>query len=573
MQISRWCFLGSVLWVTIQNGNVIASSTIQSTDLEIQEVTEAGKMASTANPVFLPELEPPADVDEPGLSWARDTQAPVLAAPPAMGYVTSVDQLSDVQPTDWAFQALQSLIERYGCIAGYGDETFRGDAALTRDEFAVGLNACLDRVSQLLTSSTEGSVSNADLATLQRLQEEFAEPLAVLRGRVDTLEARAADVETNQFSTTTKLVGQSIFAVNAGGFGGDTIVDPTDAVIVTENPNVTAIYRVSLDFNTSFTGTDLLKIRIDTGNDGANDNAAGVLEPNFGSGLDFSVKPPRDETFGIGRLYYTFAPLQDLTVSIGPNIRTTDYVDLNSYAYLSFRDFSTQALINNYILFPLNGPSSGASVAWNPGEGAFTIRALYAAADATNPSDQGILRGTAAFTRLLYPSNGDPATVDLGNRGLFGDTYQGTVELEYAPSANLAIRVQYSGGEVFDRRFDVFGANAELTLAGNIGLFGRYGYGSYNNTAFGDLNPNYWMAGLAVRDLWTQGSVAGLAAGQPFIEDEIGDATQTNFEAFYNFPLNDYLRITPLIQVILDSSNQDANDGIITGTLRTVFLF
>ena len=50
--------------------------------------------------------------------------------------VTSVSQLSDVQPTDWAFQALQSLVERYGCIVGYPDKTFRGNRALTRYEFA-----------------------------------------------------------------------------------------------------------------------------------------------------------------------------------------------------------------------------------------------------------------------------------------------------------------------------------------------------------------------------------------------------------------------------------------------------
>ncbi|MHC5598642.1 MAG: S-layer homology domain-containing protein, partial [Nostoc sp.] len=37
--------------------------------------------------------------------------------------VTSVSQFSDVQPTDWAFQALQSLVERYGCIAGYPNGT------------------------------------------------------------------------------------------------------------------------------------------------------------------------------------------------------------------------------------------------------------------------------------------------------------------------------------------------------------------------------------------------------------------------------------------------------------------
>ncbi len=63
--------------------------------------------------------------------------------------VTSVSQLSDVQPTDWAFQALQSLVDRYGCIAGYPDSTYRGNRALTRDEFAAGMNACLDSVNEL----------------------------------------------------------------------------------------------------------------------------------------------------------------------------------------------------------------------------------------------------------------------------------------------------------------------------------------------------------------------------------------------------------------------------------------
>jgi S-layer homology domain len=60
--------------------------------------------------------------------------------------VTSVSQLTDVKPTDWAFQALQSLVERYGCIAGYPDKTYRGNRAITRYEFAAGLNSCMDRV-------------------------------------------------------------------------------------------------------------------------------------------------------------------------------------------------------------------------------------------------------------------------------------------------------------------------------------------------------------------------------------------------------------------------------------------
>ncbi|QNI53872.1 putative porin/ P stress induced [Synechococcus sp. BIOS-E4-1] len=41
--------------------------------------------------------------------------------------VTSITQFSDVDPTDWAYQALSNLIERYGCVAGYPNGTYRGN--------------------------------------------------------------------------------------------------------------------------------------------------------------------------------------------------------------------------------------------------------------------------------------------------------------------------------------------------------------------------------------------------------------------------------------------------------------
>jgi len=90
-----------------------------------------------------------------------------------MEQVTSVSQLSDVRPTDWAFQALQSLVERYGCIVGYPDKTYRGNHALSRYEFAAGLNACMDRVNELLAAGTAGLVKKEDLITFQKLQEQF----------------------------------------------------------------------------------------------------------------------------------------------------------------------------------------------------------------------------------------------------------------------------------------------------------------------------------------------------------------------------------------------------------------
>jgi porin len=502
-----------------------------------------------------------------------------------MSQVTNVNQLTDVQPNDWAFQALQSLVERYGCIAGYPNGTFRGNRAMTRYEFAAGLNACLDRVNELIATATADLVKKEDLVTLQRLQEQFSAELVTIRGRVDALESYAAELEANQFSTTTKLQGQAIISVTAGAFDGNRIIDATGRQITTD-PNATVILRAGLDLNTSFSGTDLLKIRLETGSGffengrpvGGRDNTAGFLEPFFGSTIDYSINPPTDRDIEISRLHYDFNPIPDLRVSVGPVIRPADYLDYNSYAKLSFLDFGTQAFSGNYILFPVAIPSAGAVVDWKPGQGAFSLRAAYAAVDAFNPSDQGGINGVLPFVELLYPGNfippgvGVPATPS-GERGLFGDTYQGSVELEYAPSRSFALRLQYSGGEIFDNRFDVIGANFELTLAQKFGIFGRYGYGSYNNTAFGDINPNYWMAGIAMRDLLTRGALAGFAVGQPFIANQIGNSTQTNYELFYNYPFSRNVQVTPSIQLVENAANQGSNGTIIMGTLRTVFSF
>ncbi|MEB3337976.1 MAG: iron uptake porin, partial [Leptolyngbyaceae bacterium] len=178
---------------------------------------------------------------------------PVGITPPSLDQVTSVSQLADVQPTDWAFQALQSLVERYGVIAGYPDGKFRGNRALTRYEFAAGLNAALDRVNELIASGTADLVTKEDLATLQKLQEEFSAELATLRGRVDALEARTAKLEAQQFSTTTKLAGEAIFAVTDVISGDNSTQGDTAPA-----QNTVFVNRVRLNFNTSFTGNDLL---------------------------------------------------------------------------------------------------------------------------------------------------------------------------------------------------------------------------------------------------------------------------------------------------------------------------
>ncbi|NJR16681.1 MAG: S-layer homology domain-containing protein [Calothrix sp. CSU_2_0] len=111
--------------------------------------------------------------------------------------LTSVNQLADVQPTDWAFQALQSLIERYGCISGYPDNSFRGNRSLNRYEFAAAFNACLDTVNQMIQTAREQYATQEELETVKRLQVEFAQELAELSPKLQPISDNLARLEND----------------------------------------------------------------------------------------------------------------------------------------------------------------------------------------------------------------------------------------------------------------------------------------------------------------------------------------------------------------------------------------
>jgi hypothetical protein len=183
----------------------------------------------------------------------ESVEAAAAAEPVQLAQVATVDELSDVFPSDWAYTALQNLVETYGCIEGYPNRTFRGNQALTRYEFAAGLNACLDVLATLITGD---GLDQSTLATIQRLQQEFQAELATLRGRVDALEAETAELRAQQFSTTTKLRGQ----VDA-----NLVVPFGDVAGADDNTAFTA--RARLNFDTSFTGEDRLRVRLQSGDD------------------------------------------------------------------------------------------------------------------------------------------------------------------------------------------------------------------------------------------------------------------------------------------------------------------
>ena len=493
--------------------------------------------------------------------------------------VTSVSQLSDVRPTDWAFTALQSLVERYGCIAGYPDRTFRGKQSTSRYEFAAGLNACLDKINEIIAAGLADKVGKEDLATLQKLQTEFAAELVTLRGRVDALDSKTAKLEAQQFSTTTKLEGQVITAVSASGSGSDFLLTPSGTLTTNSGKaNPTVISRVRLNFNTSFTGEDLLLTHLEVGNSGTNlnnslDNAGDVFLGftgfNNSSKFDYSGV---GSTVTLNRLRYDFPIGKNIQASIGAVMSLNDHIDQNSFANDESVDFAGGLFINNPLILPVNDGAGGA-ISWSLGD-TFTLRAGYVAANAASP-----------IANVLAPNG-------ITNQGLSGDPYQGTVELEFAPKNSdeekpFAVRLQYTRAAVNNLDYNTGGVNIEWALNRAIAVFGRYGFGnisnrgtaialalpSYTTSTDGSINPQTWSAGLAFPDLFKEGAMAAIAIGQPFIESKVGNATQTNVELFYRFPFSSNISITPDLQFIFNPNNNSGNSTITVGTLRTVFSF
>jgi hypothetical protein len=482
----------------------------------------------------------------------------------SVGQVTSVSQLSDVQPTDWAFQALQSLVERYGCIAGYPNGTFRGNRSATRYEMAAALNACLDQISDRFASK-------ADLDAVKALQDEFAAELATLRGRVDGLEARVDTVEAQQFSTTTKLQGEAVLAAQFGD-----VVTGTDT---NANSRASALSRVRLNFNTSFSGDDLLQTQLEVGNGGQDFFTAAGINGNpalpangLGGQIDLGASDFAniDSDVSLRRLAYSFKPVgDDITLTVGTNIFPSDFIDFNSYANNSAQDFASGFFINNPLIINDGvdfGGGAGAAFDWNINGGPLSVRGVYVAA------------------------NGDSATA-LGDGGGLGfGNHQASAEVELANSfgaddANsYAVRLQGTFSEVNSIQQQVVGVNAELSF-GRFGVFGRYGASidpqneavAVNQDLFGGNNlVQSYQAGVGVKDLFVPGSLLAAAFGQPFLDPSVANGgapfTQFNVESFYRVPVNDNITITPSVQYIGNPGGVTGAD-IIQGLVRATFSF
>ncbi|MEM9088047.1 MAG: iron uptake porin [Cyanobacteria bacterium P01_F01_bin.53] len=461
-----------------------------------------------------------------------------------LAQVTSVSELSDVQPGDWAFTALQRLVEEYGCLEGYPDRTYRGNRALTRYEFAAGLNACLDVVIQLIG---EGS----QLDEIRRLQEEFAAELATIRGRVDTLETDVAELEANQFSTTTKLTGA--FDAHLIVPFGDTVAvadnvisqDPaaapnaTDKIVGGEEADETFEYWARLDLNTSFTGEDNLFISLSAA------DAGGSLA-NSEFGLNY-VSGQTDDNVAIDDLYYSFPVGDRINAKVaGNSVLPEDFV---SSLIVPFGDSAVAAAGLPEFYFLYAGGDFGAGANVDITDSLVLDVAYLADGSNNNQPDQGLFNNYSYMAQLNLLTEGplNAAVVYL----------DGDQETDVTGGAAGVVRSQVKP--------DYTVAGLVSMDLGRLVLSGHYAF-SPADSVDGDLDS--YMGGVSFPGLFGESNELGVYGGiSPAINRD-----PLLVEAYYKLNVNEFVTFTPAL-IYTDNDSGVGTDDNFYGAVRATLSF
>ncbi|MBF2067520.1 MAG: carbohydrate porin [Calothrix sp. C42_A2020_038] len=502
-----------------------------------------------------------------------------------MSQVTSVSQLKDVQPTDWAFQALQSLVERYGCIAGYPNATYRGNRALTRYEFAAGLNACLNRVNELIATATEDAFKQEDLGRLQKLQEEFAAELATLRGRVDNLEARTAKIEASQFSTTTKLSGISIISIQ-GRTNNRADIAPRDGIKDTQDigTNTTVINFNQLYLTTQFDPKSYLV----TGLLAASGETAPRLSNDVILGYEFST----NNNFVLSDLHYHRLLSSKFAIMVGTsNVNMTSAFRGPNRAESGATGPLSYFAQRNPILNTGFAYQGGLAFDWQFAKRA-SLQGIYTSARAGNPTKRnGLFDGntTTGVQLLVTPVD----SLDLSVYYLNNYSSTGCLETFVGDDCLTAVNPTTQKREPLKTNAVGATVNWQISPKFTLGAWGGYTNSNIPGRS-GNVETANWMVYLNFPDLFRKGNLGGIYVGQPPkitssnlpIGNNVPDiinggsgrsggqpGTTTHIEAFYRFQVTDNISITPGVIHIIEPGHTPNSDSITMGVLRSTFAF
>jgi hypothetical protein len=488
---------------------------------------------------------------------------------------TSITSFSDVRPNDWAYQALANLSKRYGCVAGDPDGAFRGPRTITRFEAAALLNSCLERV----TAVTD---------ELKALLKDFAPELAVMRGRVDGMEARVAELEASVFSTTTKLWGRATFVVGANTFSGSAINTGANTVNQAANPlagqpssavplpnAISFSTDLQLTLDTSFTGKDLLRANLRGGNFG--DSVFGgepaalslaVLEIAFEE--DCGVGVDCGDVFAVDKLFYQFPLGGQFTATIGPKVGQEDMLAVWPSVY------PADTILN---VFTVNGAPAAYSKNFGPGAGLWW-------------QSQGV--SLSANYVATNGSSGNPSVPGEDGGGGLGTAFSGatgSVQLAYQQEqwgvaaiwTFLQPQTQSIPGVTPFTNSAISESNSARTNA--YGLSGYWqpldagwlpsislGWGLNSTTSTrrqpaGSLRTSQsWMVGLQWSDVFIAGNAFGFAVGQPVFATALTNSITPKdgnvvWEWWYKFQVSDNISITPALIYLSRPLGQQTPQG------------
>ena len=460
----------------------------------------------------------------------------LACAPLARAQVSSVSpftavQFKDVLPTDWAYQALQNLVEQHGCVAGYPSGRFQGLQSISRYEAAALLNACLDRITAM-TDEVKGLI------------HVFRRELAVIQGRVDGLEARMGELEATQFSTTTKLSGLATFVVGANHFSG------SDGALADQNNQgfgaTTFNSDLQLILETSFSGKDLLMATLQAGNFGG-ETPFGGGGPSSLATLETSYEADGGANqVAIDKLFYSFPIGEELTLTFGPQVGQEDMLAIWPSAYSNDPILDVLSLNGAPAAYNNNlGPGAGFS--WSPSSG-LRLSANYVAANGalSNSAEGGIGTDHAAST----------GTVQLGWEGE-GWALAGIVSKVQNGHGLIAYATPFTQDQLSERGVThAFGLGGYWQPA-DSGWIPSVSAGWGMNSSDSQQNDQVttsqsWSLGLEWSDLWGDGHAAGMAVGQPvFATDLRGGDTPADgqflWEWWLQLQMSDAISITPAV--------------------------
>jgi len=323
-----------------------------------------------------------------------------------------------------------------------------------------------------------------------------------------------------------------------------------------------------LNFNTSFTGRDLLRTRLQALNV-PNYSAATATGTNMAR---LAFDGAENSQFTLDELYYRF-PIGGATVFVGPK-----GLDLDEIAdtVTPFNSTGTGAIsrfgVRNPAVF--RGPQgAGASLTFNLGSLRATAGYLAGDSDAPNPAEgKGVFNGSFSA---------------LGQIGFFSRPFD--LAFTYTHKYNRAGDVGIMGGtgsSLANRPFgqattqaDNYGVQVNFKPSSRFQIGGWYGYTKAEQLRGGgnDATIQNGAITLALADFGRQGNLLGFVFGVPPKVTESDAARNRNtsyhLEGFYRFQVNDFISVTPGVYVIMNPEHDDRNDDIWVGLLRTTFSF